>query len=100
MYRNLGSKDKARGKRVYGNHRIVTTRVVTVIGLGFMLDCTEGVVDTCGKLVPLTVEGTIRVVGSLVMKWDTVISLVHLRDLRLGAWSSRQIRVSCARGKV
>lgn len=52
------------------------------------------------NLVPLTVDGTRRVVSSLVMKWDARLSLVHLRHLRLGAWSSRQIRVSSTRGKV
>lgn len=45
-------------------------------------------------LVPLTVDGAMEVVSSLVMEWDAILSLVHLRHLRLGAWSSRQIRVS------
>ena len=52
------------------------------------------------NLALLTVDGARRVVSSLVMKWDTKLSLMHLRHLRLGAWSSRQIRVSSTRGKV
>jgi hypothetical protein len=51
-------------------------------------------------LVPLTVDGAIGVVSSLMMKWDAILSLVHLRNLRLGAWSSRQIRISSNRDKV
>jgi len=53
-----------------------------------------------GNLVPLTVDRAKSVVSSLVMKRDAKLSLVHLRDLRLGAWSSRQIRVSSTGGKV
>ena len=34
------------------------------------------------------------------MKRDAILSLVHLRHLRLGAWSSRKIRISSTRGKV
>jgi len=34
------------------------------------------------------------------MKRDTILSLVHLRHLRLRAGSSRQIRVSCTRGEM
>jgi hypothetical protein len=34
------------------------------------------------------------------MKRDAILSLVHLRHLRLGAWSSRKIRISCTRSKV
>ena len=34
------------------------------------------------------------------MKRDAILSLVHLQRLRLGAWSSRQIRVSSTGGKV
>lgn len=45
-------------------------------------------------LVPLTVDGTVRVISSLVMKWDAILGLVHLSHLRLGARSSSQIRVS------
>lgn len=50
-------------------------------------------------LVPLTVDGA-RVVSSLVMKWDAKLNLLRLRHLRLGAWASRQISISSARGKV
>jgi hypothetical protein len=52
------------------------------------------------NLVPLTVDGTIGVVSSLMMKWDAKLSLLHLRHLRLRAWSSRQISVSSNRSKV
>jgi len=48
----------------------------------------------------LTVDGTLGVISSLVMKWDAILSLVHLGHLRLGAWSSRQIRISSTRGEV
>lgn len=48
----------------------------------------------------LTVDGAIRVVSSLVMKWDAILSLLRLRHLRLGAWPSSQISVSSAGGKV
>jgi len=48
----------------------------------------------------LTVDSAIRVVSSLMMKWNAVLSLVHLRHLRLRARSSCKIRVSCTRGKV
>lgn len=51
-------------------------------------------------LVPLTVEGAIGVVSSLVMKWDAKLNLLRLGHLGLGAWTSRQIRVSPTRGKV
>lgn len=51
-------------------------------------------------LVPLTVGGAVSVVSSLVMKRDAILSLVHLRHLRLGAWSSGQIRIPCTRGEV
>lgn len=51
-------------------------------------------------LVPLTVDRAIRVISSLVMKWDAILNLLHLRRLRLGARPPRQIRVSCTRGKV
>lgn len=52
------------------------------------------------NLVPLTVDSARGLVSSLVMKRDTILSLVHLRHLRLGAWSSCQIRVSRTRSKV
>lgn len=48
-------------------------------------------------LIPLTAG---RIVGSLMMKWDAILSLLHWHNLRLGARSSRQIGVSSARGKV
>lgn len=51
-------------------------------------------------LVPLTLDGAIGVVSSLVMKWDAILNLLRLRHLRLGARPSRQISVSSARGKV
>jgi len=35
-----------------------------------------------------------------MMERDAILSLVHLRRLRLGAWSSRQIRISSTRGQV
>lgn len=52
------------------------------------------------NLVPLTVDGAMEVVSSLVMERDAILSLVHLRHPRLGAWSSRQIRVSSNGGEM
>jgi len=34
------------------------------------------------------------------MERDAVLSLLHLRCLRLGAWASRKVRVPSSRGKV
>jgi hypothetical protein len=96
----LDSRDKMRGKRVYGNHRIVTTRAVTV-KVWVLRSIVPRVLSTpVANLVPLTVDGALGVVNSLVMEWQAKLSIVHLRHLRLGAWSSRQIRVSSNRGKV
>ena len=40
---------------------------------------------SAADLVPWAVDIALRVVSSLMMKWDTVLSLVHLRNLRLRA---------------
>jgi hypothetical protein len=85
---------------MYGDHRIVTTRAVTITVWVLHLIVPKEWSTPVVNLVPLIVDGARRVVSSLVMKWDAILSLVHLRHLRLGAWSSRQIRVSCTRGKV
>jgi hypothetical protein len=50
--------------------------------------------------VLLAVDGAIRVVSSLVMKRDAVLSLVRLCHLRLWARPPRQIGVSRTGGKV
>lgn len=73
-----------------GNHHIATTRAVIITGPGLTLDRTKGVwLTPVVNLVPLTVDGTVGVVGSLVMEWDAILSLEHLQHLGLGAWSSR-----------
>jgi len=88
------------GERAYGNRRIVTTRAVTVKAWVLRSIVPEMLLTPVANLVPLTVDGSRCVVNSLVMKWDAKLSIVHLRHLRLGAWSSGQIRVSSDRGKV
>ena len=97
---NLDSREKVGGKRVYGNRRIITTRAVTV-KVWFLRSIVPKMLSTpVVNLVPLTVDGARGVVNSLVMKRDAKLSLVHLRHLRLGARSSRQIRVSSNWGKM
>jgi len=83
-----------------GDHRIVTTRAVTITVWVLHSIVPKEWSTPVVNLVLLTVDGARSVISSLVMKRDTILSLVHLRHLRLGAWSSRQIRVSCAKGKV
>lgn len=51
-------------------------------------------------LVPLTIDGAIRVVSSLMMKRNAILGLRQLGHLRLRARSSREIRVPGTRGKV
>ena len=75
---NLDSREKVGGKRVYGNRRIITTRAVTV-KVWFLRSIVPKMLSTpVVNLVPLTVDGTIGVVNSLVMEWDTILGLVHL----------------------
>ena len=63
---------------MYGNHRIVTTRAVTV-KVWVLRSIVPKVLSTpVGNLVPLTVDGALGVVNSLVVKRDTKLSLVHL----------------------
>jgi len=88
------------GKRACGNRRIVTTRVVTVKAWVLRSIVPQVLLAPVANLVPLTVDGSLCVVNSLVMKWDAKLCLVHLRHLRLGAWSSGQVRVSSDSGKV
>ena len=70
-------------------------------GLGLRADLTTSVVSTPWQnLIPLTVDSSVSVVSSLVMKRDAILSLLHLRYLRLGTWSSCKVRVSPTRGEV
>ena len=82
------------------DHRIVTTRAVTIKVWVLRSIVPEVLSTPVANLVSLTIDGAVGVVNSLVMKWDAKLSLVRLRHLRLGAWSSRQVRVSSNGGKV
>lgn len=63
---------------MYGNHHIITTRAVTITVRVLGSIAPKKYSTSVVNLVPLTVDGTIGVVNSLVMEWDTILGLVHL----------------------
>lgn len=86
---------------MYGRHCIITTRTNCHQGPFLTFDRTKDVVKhSRWILVPLIVSSVQSVVSSLVVKWNAILSLVRLDHLRLGAWSSRQVRVSCTGGEM